>query len=696
MRESFRERVQVSAQSDDGRVVTIPIEETERRLGAWTDRKVWPFGAAMVTAVTLIASATLSGGCTAPEQPVKVFEDVTQASGLGNYVGITHGAAWGDFDGDGLPDVYVTNHLNDAQLFRNLGHGSFADVSREFFAPGDLGGDKHGAAWADFDNDGRLDLVQLTGAVQGLGQEPKRLFRNRGTRFEDVAAALGVANPYGRARMPLWIDLDHDGRLDLFEGAEARFDDRTPPFMFLQRGGRFAETSDAVRLASRSVPFCIVTELGSMAFPDLVCRVVGRTVTVQVFDTSVVPTKELDLLPATAFEDVAAGDFDNDGAIDLFLARKNVAGAVAFGRRNANEIVVDVSVDGAGATKPAGFTFRSKGKLAFRVASVYSGEAVAPERIHIGKEGVHPEGLAFSLAPESPGVTGTKPHQPGAQAGIYVGLTAPDKWEVFVSGISPAGSGSNVRPLQIAFKIVSSEAISDLAGIGDSSRVEEAPQRLFINRGGKLVEEGDKRGVNKRAIAAVNVVAGDFNNDMHLDLFVLGSGEVGMQENLLLLNRGGGRFEAVPAAGGATPPRTGVGDSVTTVDFDRDGCLDLFIATGGSMGRGLGLPSEAGGYRLYRNLCDNGNHWLEIDLEGTVSNRDAIGSRVRVTAGGVTQTRIQDGGIHERGQNHSRLHFGLGRNVRAEKILVQWPNGRTQELSGVGADQVIRIKEGGL
>ena len=104
---------------------------------------------------------------------------------------MTHGAAWGDFDGDGLPDLYVTNHLNNAQLFRNLGKGRFADVTKDYFAPGDLGGDKHGAAWADVDNDGRLDLVQLTGAGQGVGSEPKRLFMNRGTKFEDVADGHG-------------------------------------------------------------------------------------------------------------------------------------------------------------------------------------------------------------------------------------------------------------------------------------------------------------------------------------------------------------------------------------------------------------------------------------------------------------------------------------------------------------------------
>jgi hypothetical protein len=222
---------------------------------------------------------------------------------------------------------------------------------------------------------------------------------------------------------------------------------------------------------------------------------------------------------------------------------------------------------------------------------------------------------------------------------------------------------------------------------------ETAPQRLFMNRDGKLVEESDKRGVNKRAIGAANVVAADFDNDMDLDLFILGTSDAGKTENLLLLNDGKGHFTPVRQAGGAAGGLEGVGDSVTTADVDGDGCVDLLIANGASMGRSLGLPSDNGRYQLFRNLCANGNHWLMIDLVGTHSNRDGIGARVVVEAGGVKQTRLQGGGIHERGQNHSRLHFGLARQAQADKITVYWPSGKVQTLTGTKADQVIRLKE---
>ena len=194
-----------------------------------------------------------------------IFKDVTAGSGLESYTGMTYGAAWGDFDGDGRPDLYVTNHWKSdgAKLFRNTGKGHFEDVTDKLFNPQELTGDKHGAVWADFDNDGRLDLVQMTGGGRGIGSEPKRLFVNRGTKFEDMAEALGVSNPYGRARMPLWYDFNRDGFLDLFEGAESRLDKLEPPYVFLHQDGKFGASTDVMKFASRSPKFCIITVLNN-------------------------------------------------------------------------------------------------------------------------------------------------------------------------------------------------------------------------------------------------------------------------------------------------------------------------------------------------------------------------------------------------------------------------------------------------
>lgn len=650
-----------------------------------------PIRNAIFTFLALLMAAAAFTGCSKPEISLTVFEEVTAESGLGDYVGMTYGAAWGDLDGDGLPDLYVTNHLNEAKLYRNLGGGRFEDVTSSHFAPEDTVADKHGFAWADYDNDGRLDLVQLTGAIRGVGAEPKILFHNQGDRLVNVAEAAGVLNPDGRTRMPLWVDVDGDGRLDLFHGAEARLDAKNPPFLYVQGESTFA-AADILQFASRSVPFCALAELTGDNRPDLLCRVMGPKRAAQVFDLSVRPPRALDLLPPTAFEDIASADFDNDGHLDLFLARKNTIGPVALGQESPTGIVADLSINKSNVDIPIGFTFRSDGTLKIQVAAANANDAISAIHIHLGQQGAHPGATTFELTPTTPGIVGIPPHEAGRERGIYVGFTAPDKWDVRVTAPRAALEAGNPKAQQIQLRVDSTAAITQLQATGTDIMPEEAPARLFMNRAGKLIEESDKRGVNRRQVSGMNVVAGDFDNDMDVDVYILASGNIGQQKNLLLLNDGTGHFEVVKDAGGAAGSLAGVGDSVTAVDFDGDGFLDLLVANGESMGRSLGLPSDRGGYQHYRNV-GNGNHWIMIDLEGTQSNRDGIGAIVRVTAGGVTQTRLQDGGVHHRGQNHSRLHFGLAKHTQIDKITLLWPSGVVQELQGVKANQVLRVKE---
>jgi hypothetical protein len=634
----------------------------------------------------LLALISLSG-CGTSEIDRTFFEDITQNSGLATYEGMTHGAAWGDFDGDGRPDLYVTNHLKPAMLYRNLGGGRFENVTSAMLGS-QTGGDKHGAAWADFDNDGDQDLAQLTGAIQGMGEEPKKLFVNEGGKLVNQATVLGVDNLPGRTRMPLWVDLDQDGKLDLFQGAEARHD-LTPPFFFARRGLGFADMTTWLPLLSRSAPFCILTALNDDRYPEIVCRLMGEGTPNQVFDTRSRPAGTLDLLPKTAFEDVAAGDFDNDGHIDLFLARKTPGGRVALAKGGGNTLTAQVELTPKNASKLSAFRFHAQGTVNFTFSGQHTGDLAVTD-IHLGGGDAQPKDLNFRL--ETGKVSGMPKAAPGERPAVLIGNPEPGIWQVeFHMAAETFGPKAKYRNLSV--RIQADSPIEGVEALGDSATDETAPQRLFMNKNGKLVEESDKRGLNERPIAAANAVAADFDNDMDLDLFVLGTGDAGKAENLLLLNDGKGHFQVVKHAGGAGGLLVGVGDSVTTADMDGDGCLDLLTASGASMGRNLGLPSDNGRYQLFRNLCTTGNHWLMIDLEGTRSNRDGIGARVVVEVGGVKQTRFQDGGIHERGQNHARLHFGLAGHARADKITVYWPSGQVQTLGSTKSNQVIRLKE---
>ena len=157
--------------------------------------------------------------------------------------------------------------------------------------------------------------------------------------------------------------------------------------------------------------------------------------------------------------------------------------------------------------------------------------------------------------------------------------------------------------------------------------------------------------------------------------------------------------EGVVGAGAAF----GVGESATLADYDVDGWLDVFVMNGL-----LTWPIAQGGPEvLLRNTTDvNGgnasdNRWLEIDLVGakrsslqsTGANRDGLGAKVYVTAGGVTQLREQNGGYHRWSQDSQRLHFGLAGNQTVDTLRIEWPSGRVDTFSNVAANTLYKANE---
>ncbi|EGG20081.1 hypothetical protein DFA_07198 [Cavenderia fasciculata] len=167
------------------------------------------------------------------------------------------GSAWGDFNDDGLPDLYVNNHYWAPALYINQGDGSFKDMSRDVFPSAQQLRflDKHGSAWADFDKDGQLDLFETTGAMYGTASIPNNLYRNDKQILTDEAEARGVDYPFGRGRTISWLDYNMDGHLDAFIATQKRSDGKGRSMLFRQNGNTktFAPVTNAFDIDSNTL-----------------------------------------------------------------------------------------------------------------------------------------------------------------------------------------------------------------------------------------------------------------------------------------------------------------------------------------------------------------------------------------------------------------------------------------------------------
>ena len=96
---------------------------------------------------------------------------------------------------------------------------------------------------------------------------------------------------------------------------------------------------------------------------------------------------------------------------------------------------------------------------------------------------------------------------------------------------------------------------------------------------------------------------------------------------------------------------------------------------------------------IWINDSPGNNHWIELALEGTKSNRDGVGARIKVTAGGKTQYNHMTSASGYASSSAVPVHFGLGDVRTADEIVIHWPSGSVQTLKNVAADRVVKVKE---
>ena len=147
-------------------------------------------------------------------------------------------------------------------------------------------------------------------------------------------------------------------------------------------------------------------------------------------------------------------------------------------------------------------------------------------------------------------------------------------------------------------------------------------------------------------------------------------------------NLGKGQFDKVSDSLGPDFVRPIVGRGLATADFDNDGDLDIAV-------------NVRGDYPLIlRNDGGNANHWLEVFLIGTRSNRDGIGASLKLTSEGFVEVEQAKGGMGYMSASDPRIHFGLGKRSRIESLVITWPSGQVDKLTEPPVDRIIAVKEG--
>ena len=612
-----------------------------------------------------------------------VFQEVANIAGITN-VGQSWGSSWGDFNGDGWPDIWASNHARMPSLYLNMKDGTFIDAAADALSTEiwnniktAYGGyDSHGAAWADFDNDGDQDLIQL--ADGGNRQQPNHLYVNSGNaQFEaqEQAAALGLNLPNANSRTPLWLDWNKDGLLDLLTTSYFREGGSTSPAsLFQQVDGRFLNVNNIAwpGITTRT-NFSLLSDLTGNEELDIAVTAPGDSLYTFSTTNSVFTdeTLALGLQGIGSAVDAVSADLAGGAASDIFI----LGGPTGNGVVQADTLTIEASLTANRDEK--GFSFQTTGTISIEL---YHPWLVLTSRVYIGAAGVHPAARNFVLSSDDPEVDGLFVHTPGVDNGFYIGFErTTGTWSIFYSSPSSADNRYVV--------VRSDNPISSLAAIGFNPAARLPEDSLLSRDTGVYQNIAPLAGIEAGS-SGRNIAVGDFDNDMDQDLYIVATGPVENEFNVLYENLGDGFFTRVPDAGGAAGTRLGRGDTVSVADYDLNGFLDLFVTNGKSH-----PPFDKDGpVQLFRN-AGNSNHWIELDLEGVQSNRDGIGTRILATTGGITQLREQNGGMHFRTQNHQRIHFGLAGNTAVDSVTVNWPSGITQTINNLPADEIVHVLE---
>ena len=555
----------------------------------------------------------------------------------------------------------------------------------------------------------RRDLLKGMGSV-GLGLTVKPLAWSASeparVTFTDVADAAGIAFRHDNAASSEkflietmgsgcgWIDYDQNGLLDLYlvNGAATR-----------------------VYSPSRPLRSALYRNNGDGTFTDVTGKAgVGAE---GLFGMG-----------------VAVGDYDNDGFPDLFVLGY---GRCILYRNNGDGTFTDVTAragvenSGRWASSAAWFDYDNDGRLDLVIANYvdwspdhnfYCGDTGPGMRSYC-----HPDdfrGQPPTLYHNNGDGTFTdvsKASGVGLKGGNGLGVVTfdydDDGWQdIFIANdhmpnfLFHNNRDGTFREMGYAAGVAVSSDGQFEAGMGTDAadttgsgrmdlvvaHLDMQLARLYQNLGDHTFDDATLRskiGYSTYHMSGFGARFMDYDNDGARDLFIANGHVLDNIERyhadrryaepkLMFRNNGHGIFENVSDRLGPDflLPRVSRGAAIG--DFDNDGDLDIVVNNNGQ------AP------QLLRNDGGNANHWLEILLIGTKSNRDGVGARVKVSAGDLILYDQRKGGMSYQSAQDPRLHFGLGTHSKIDAIEIRWPSGSVTKLAGIASDRVIAVKEG--
>ena len=508
-------------------------------------------------------------------------------------------------------------------------------MSKQHYLPEALG---PGCAFLDYDNDGWMDIYLVNSGPADFytPQRPIRnaLYRNnRDGTFTDVTEQAGVGGSAFGQGVAVG-DFDNDGWPDIFLTAYGR--------CILYKNNRDGTFTDVTKRAGLATP--------------------GWTTSAVWFD------------------------YDNDGKLDLFVCSFVEYGPGSRRFCGDNQLGKSFYCIPRFFKPTANYLYHNNGDGTFTDVSRASGIA---------------ESLGKGL-----GVVATDINNDGLMDLFVANDTVQNYLFVNRGRRAPHAFEEIALPAEVAFSQSGQPRsgmgvdAADVFGSGYQdlfvANVDQEMFSLYRNQKNETFrDEARMQGIGQstRLLSGWGLKFFDYDNDGRVDLLLANghpddmiesySPAVKYKEPLLLFHQENGKLRNVSSEGGPALQRTYAARGLAVGDFDNDGALDVLITTNG------GPPL------LLKNRGARGRHWLGLKLEGTRANRDAIGARLRWSAGGVVRSRLRNGGGSYLSSHDPREVLGLGAAAVADWVEITWPapGGGVQRIEKPAVDRYSTIKE---